>query len=155
MVTHEKLDKPETTLYTIGFAKKTAEEFFDAIKHNKIKKLIDVRLNNTSQLAGFAKKQDLEYFLEEICNIKYLHKPDFAPTKEILDSYKKNRIPWSDYEKQYLDLLSKRCKPQKIIPEEFNMSCFLCSEPKPNHCHRRLLVEYIKNSHKNVIIKHL
>ena len=155
MINHGSLNKPQTTLYTIGFAKKTAKEFFTVLKHNQVKKLIDIRLNNISQLAGFTKKQDLEYFLEEICNIKYSHKPDFAPTKEILDSYKKKEIPWSVYEEKYLGLLSQRCIAQKIAPEELNMSCFLCSEPKTDFCHRRLLAEYFKNIYNGIAIKHL
>jgi len=155
MVIHGRLDKPQTTIYTIGFAEKTAKEFFTTLKHNQIKKLFDVRLNNTSQLAGFTKKQDLEYFLEEICKIKYFHRPDLAPTKEMLNGYKKNEIPWSVYEKKYLDLLSQRYIAHKIGLEELNMSCFLCSEPKPDHCHRRLLVEYLKSAHGDAIIKHL
>jgi uncharacterized protein (DUF488 family) len=93
--------------------------------------------------------------LNEICNIKYLHEPNFAPTKEILEGYKKEEIPWSVYEEKYLGLLSQRCIAQKITPEELDKSCFLCSEPKPEFCHRRLLAEYLKSIYKNIEIKHL
>jgi len=155
MVNHGSLEKQQIKLYTIGFAQKTAKEFFTVLKNNRVRKLIDIRLNNTSQLAGFAKKQDLEYFLNEICNIKYLHEPDFAPAKEMLDSYKKKEISWSVYEERYLDLLSQRCIAQKIAPKELDMSCFLCSEPKSKFCHRRLLAEYLKSIYENIEIKHL
>lgn len=155
MVNHESLDKPKATLYTIGFAQKNAEDFFAVLRNNNIRKLIDIRLNNLSQLAGFTKKQDLEYFLKEICNIEYLHRPDFAPTKEILDDYKKKKISWLDYKQKYLKLLSQRDVKTKIEPKELDMSCLLCSEPKPAHCHRRLLAEYFENIYKGITIKHL
>ena len=155
MMDHTNLKEPQTTIYTIGFAQKAAKEFFSSLSNNNIRKLIDIRLNNTSQLAGFAKKHDLEYFLEKICNIKYVHKPDFAPTQEILDNYKKKIISWVEYEKKYLDILSQLDIKQKITFEELNMSCLLCSEPKPDFCHRRLLAEYFKNLYKEIEIKHI
>lgn len=142
-------------LFTIGFAKKNAQEFFETLKNNQIKTLIDVRLNNISQLAGFTKKNDLEYFLKELCDIEYFHRPVFAPTKEILDAYKKKDISWAEYENMYRDLLSERQVSKKIEPHELNMSCLLCSEPKADKCHRRLLAEYFKRSYGNLIIKHL
>ena len=148
-------DKSQAVLYTIGCAKKTAREFFTTLKQNQIRRLIDVRLNNISQLAGFTKKKDLEYFLKEICDITYLHKTDFAPTKDMLDGYKKKEISWQVYEEKYLDLLAQREVSEKIGHDELNMSCLLCSEPKPDHCHRRLLAEYLRDAKSNVIIKHL
>jgi uncharacterized protein (DUF488 family) len=155
MINHDNTNKPQVILFTIGFAGKNAREFFTALKQNQIRKLIDVRLNNVSQLAGFTKKKDLEYFLKEICNIEYLHEPDFAPTKDILDGYKKKEISWSIYEKKYLDLLSQRQVSTKIDLDGLNMVCLLCSEPRPDHCHRRLLAEYIRDAKSNIIIKHL
>ena len=142
-------------IFTIGFTKKNAKEFFNTLKQNHVKRLIDIRLNNVSQMAGFTKKEDLKYFLKEICDIEYSHEPDFAPTKELLDGYRKKEILWPDYEKKYLELLSARKVSEKLNLEELNMSCLLCSEPKPDHCHRRLLAEYIKDAKKDVIIKHL
>ena len=143
------------TLYTIGFTKKNAEIFFSLLRDNNIKTLIDVRLNNVSQLAGFTKKNDLEYFLKEICDITYLHKPDFAPTKDILDGYKKKEISWQIYEEKYLDLLDQRQVSKKVKLDELDMSCLLCSESNSDHCHRRLLAEYLKDVKSNVTIRHL
>ena len=143
------------TLYTIGFAKKSAEEFFTILKLKHIKTLIDIRLNNVSQLSGFTKKKDLQYFLKEICNIEYVHRPDFAPSKDILDDYKKKIISWAEYEIRYLSLLSERQASTKIRSGELDMSCLLCSEPKAEKCHRRLLAEYLRDAKKNIIIKHL
>jgi len=142
-------------LFTIGFAQKTAQEFFSSLKNNQVKSVIDVRLNNISQLAGFTKKNDLEFFLKEICGIEYFHRPFFAPTKDILDAYKKKDISWEEYEEKYLDLLSEREVTTSFGPHELNMSCFLCSEPKADNCHRRLLAEYFKKSYGNIVIKHL
>jgi uncharacterized protein (DUF488 family) len=154
-MSHGNSDKPQAILFTIGFAQRSARGFFAALKQNRVKKLIDVRLNNVSQLAGFTKKEDLEYFLKEICNIEYSHEPDFAPTKDLLDGYRKKEISWSVYEKKYLELLSQRQASTKIELDELNMSCLLCSEPKPNHCHRRLLADYLREAKSNIIIKHL
>ncbi len=145
----------ENVLYTIGFAKKSAEEFFEILEHSQVKTLIDVRLNNVSQLAGFTKKNDLKYFLNELCGIEYLHCPVFAPTKEILDAYKKKEISWEEYENVYRSLLSERQVAAAIEAHQLNMSCLLCSEPKADKCHRRLLAEYLKESHGNFMIKHL
>jgi uncharacterized protein (DUF488 family) len=95
-------------IYTIGFAKKKAEEFFGALRRNGIKRLIDIRLNNTSQLAGFTKRDDLQFFLKEICGANYLHEPLLAPTPDILISYKRKKINWQEYEKRFLDLMAER-----------------------------------------------
>lgn len=142
-------------LFTIGFAKKTAQEFFATLKDNQVKTVIDVRLNNVSQLAGFTKKNDLEFFLKELCDIEYFHHPVLAPTKNILDAYKKKEISWEEYENMYLDLLSERQVATSCGPHELNMSCLLCSEPKADKCHRRLLAEYFKKSYGNIVIEHL
>lgn len=143
------------TVYTIGFTKKTAEHFFELLRKNGVKKVIDTRLNNESQLAGFSKKEDLKYFLKSILNVDYVHKPELAPTDDILKAYKKKEISWDEYEKRYLQLISERHIEEKISPEELNNSCLLCSEHKPDKCHRRLLANYLKSKWNNVIIKHL
>ncbi len=133
-------------IYTMGFTQKSAQQFFDKIKTNNIELLIDVRLNNQSQLAGFTKGKDLSYFLREICDCRYDHNTNFAPTKEILQGYKKGEITWAEYEERYTALLLRR----KAI-EEFERSyssysrvLLLCSEPTPENCHRRLLAEHLQ-----------
>jgi len=142
-------------IFTIGFTKKSAASFFTKIKHSGAKRLIDVRLNNISQLAGFTKRDDLEYFTKTICNIDYVHLPDLAPTKDILDEYKKSNCDWLLYEKQFLDLLVKRQVENKYSREMLDGSCLLCSEEKPNHCHRRLVTEYLREKWGNVEIEHI
>ena len=144
-------------LYTIGFTQKTAKQFFELIKVNNIRLLIDIRLNNTSQLAGFTKGKDLEYFLSEICRCAYLHDINYAPTKEILDGYKKNRITWDNYEQQYADLIKQR-EPYKGFYNmylDYDNICLLCSEATPTNCHRRLLAEIIKKEFPQIVIKHI
>lgn len=117
--------------------------------------MIDTRLNNVSQLAGFAKKKDLQYFLKEIADIDYIHLVDLAPTKDILDDYKKNKGEWSVYEQKFTDLLTKREIEKKLDSEIIEDSCLLCSEAKPHHCHRRLVAEYLSNHWGNININHL
>ena len=142
-------------LYTIGFTKKTAEKFFNRLKKAGVKRLIDIRLNNKSQLAGFAKKDDLIYFLKALCDIDYVHKPELAPTKAILDEYKKNKGDWSVYEEQFLALMQKRKIEEKCEQDIFHQACLLCSEDTPGQCHRRLVAEYLSKNWENVEIKHL
>lgn len=142
-------------LYTIGFTKKSAREFFELLNKHNIETVIDVRLNNSSQLAGFAKKNDLEYLLKTICNIKYKHYDTFAPTKEILDDYKKKIITWSDYELQFNNLLFKRNIANTINESELNNACLLCSESSANKCHRRLVAEFLKSKIEELEVIHL
>jgi uncharacterized protein (DUF488 family) len=142
-------------LFTIGFTKKKASEFFGKLQNHKIKKIIDIRLNNVSQLAGFAKKDDLIYFLKELCDCDYRHEPLLAPTKEILDGYKKKTISWTEYEKSFLELLEKRKATSLVSLEELNSSCLLCSENKPDKCHRRLVSEYLQKHLNNIDIRHI
>ena len=142
-------------IFSIGFTKKNAETFFMLLKSNKIKTLVDVRLNNVSQLAGFAKRDDLKYFLKEICEIEYIHQPQFAPTKEMLDAYKKKEISWIEYEKRYNLLLKERFVENSININDLNDSCFLCSEHTADQCHRRLTIEYLHNHFKEIAITHL
>ena len=141
--------------YTIGFKKKSAQEFFELLKAYNVKRLIDIRLNNTSQLAGFTKSRDLMYFLKEICKADYAHKPELAPTKELLDNYKKNKLTWQDYEGIFNGILSDRKINEKIKIEELDNACLLCSEQEPDQCHRRLVAEYLNKNFKDISIKHL
>ncbi|MDD1776957.1 MAG: DUF488 domain-containing protein, partial [Candidatus Helarchaeota archaeon] len=132
-------------IYTIGFTKKPASKFFGELKRVGIKQLIDVRLNNSSQLAGFTKKNDLIFFLREICDASYFHEPLLAPTSEILTSYKKKKITWQDYEKRFLDLMIERKVEEKINRNIFDqLTVLLCSESTAEHCHRRLVLEYLQ-----------
>jgi uncharacterized protein (DUF488 family) len=142
-------------IFTIGFTKKSAETFFTKLKDGGVKRLVDVRLNNVSQLAGFTKKDDLRYFTKVICGIEYVHLPKLAPTAEILDPYKKAKNgDWSLYERQFLDLM--RTRHIEDMPREIlECGCLLCSEEKPHHCHRRLVAEYLKEKWGTVEIIHL
>ena len=142
-------------LLTIGFTKKTAEEFFTRLAREKVKRVIDIRLNNVSQLAGFAKREGLRYFLRTIGGIEYVHRPDLAPTQDILDAYKKNKGAWSRYEQDFLALLTARKVEEKILPDLLQDACLLCSEEKPRYCHRRLLAEYLREKWRNIEIHHI
>jgi uncharacterized protein (DUF488 family) len=142
-------------LLTIGFTKKSAESFFETLRRYGAKRVVDVRLNNVSQLAGFTKKQDLAYFLDKICGMSYVHLPLLAPTQELLDEYKKQRGSWDTYEQRFLDLMKERRIEEKISREELEDGCLLCSEEKPHHCHRRLVAEYLKEHWGEVDIHHL
>lgn len=142
-------------VFTIGFTKKTAEQFFQALRQSGAKRVVDVRLNNVSQLAGFAKRDDLAFFLKEICGMDYLHVPDLAPTQEMLYEYKKLRGDWPSYETRFLDLMQKRRIEETIPKEVIAEGCLLCSEDKPHHCHRRLVVEYLKQYWGDIEIAHL
>jgi uncharacterized protein (DUF488 family) len=143
-------------IFTIGFTKKNASTFFNFIKSSDVKTLIDVRLNNVSQLAGFAKRDDLKFFLKELCNVDYVHSPELAPTKEILNAYKKGEMPWEKYEDKFLNLMSQRNIERTISPVLLDHGCLLCSEHEPHLCHRRLVIEYLnENSGMNLQVKHL
>ncbi len=142
-------------LFTIGFTKKSAEIFFTRLKNAGVKRLIDVRLNNVSQFAGFTKKDDLRYFTKAICNIDYVHLPDLAPTQDILDAYKKKKGDWGLYERQFLDLMRLRHIEENTSRDMLDGGCLLCSEEKPNHCHRRLVAEYLKEHWPDVEIEHI
>jgi uncharacterized protein (DUF488 family) len=142
-------------VYTIGFTKTSAESFFTRLQKAGVKKVLDVRLNNVSQLAGFAKKNDLRYFLKAICGIEYTHRPELAPTQEVLDAYKKHGGQWVDYEKRFLELMANRRIEHTVSPEAVDGACLLCSEDKPHHCHRRLVAEYLKEKWGGLEIVHL
>ena len=142
-------------VFTIGFTKKSARQFFEALKRCGTKRVVDVRLNNISQLAGFAKRDDLEYFLKVVCGIDYVHLPELAPTQQMLDQYKKQKGDWATYEKRFLDLMSSRRIEDNIPKEVLADGCLLCSEDKPHHCHRRLVADYLKTHWGDVEISHI
>jgi uncharacterized protein (DUF488 family) len=143
-------------LFTIGFTKKSAESFFTKLQRAGIGRLVDVRLNNVSQLAGFAKRDDLKYFVRAICDVDYVHIPELAPTKEMLDAYKKHRAAhWSWYEREFLDLMRTRRVESTVSRELLDRGCLLCSEDKPEHCHRRLVAEYLKQEWGDLEIEHI
>lgn len=142
-------------LLTIGFTKKNAETFFETLRKSGAKRVVDVRLNNVSQLAGFAKKQDLAYFLKKICEIEYVHLPVLAPTQDMLDRYKKRKGSWDDYEHDFLRLMKERKIEEAVSREMLAEACLLCSEDKPHHCHRRLVAEYLKQHWGDMEIVHL
>jgi uncharacterized protein (DUF488 family) len=143
-------------IYSIGFTQKSASEFFETLKAHGIERLLDVRLNNTSQLAGFAKQADLAYFLKEICGAVYEHEPLLAPTQEMLDTYKKKKGDWNVYTDEYLNLIRSRKVESSLSKDSFvNKTVLLCSEPTPEHCHRRLALEYLQNYWGDIIIHHL
>lgn len=142
-------------LFTVGFTKKTAERFFSMLKTSGARRILDVRLNNNSQLAGFAKKQDLSFLLKELCNMDYVHQPELAPTQQMLDDYKKKRGDWNLYEQRFLELMRSRRIENSVSRELVADSCLLCSEDRPHHCHRRLVAEYLKEHWNDVEIVHL
>lgn len=143
-------------IYTIGFTKKNASTFFGFIKQSDVKTLIDVRLNNVSQLAGFAKRDDLKFFLKELCGTDYVHLPELAPTKDILNAYKKGDMSWEAYEDKFLNLMGQRNIEKSIKPALLDHGCLLCSEHEPHLCHRRLVVDYLNQySDLDLKVKHL
>jgi uncharacterized protein (DUF488 family) len=142
-------------VFTIGFTKTSAESFFTRLQKAGVKKVLDVRLNNVSQLAGFAKRNDLRYFLKALCGIEYAHRPELAPTQEMLDAYKKQKGEWADYEKRFLELMTSRRIEETIPREAVDGACLLCSEDNPHHCHRRLVAEYLKSKWGDLDIVHL
>jgi len=144
-------------LYTIGFTKKTAEEFFNLLIENKVKTIIDIRRNNKSQLAGFAKENDLKFFLKQIANIKYIHLSEFAPDEILLKNYRSKKIDWNQFEEKYLDQIEKYENWENFDIDLLQDGCFLCSEYSPSKCHRRLLAEFFlkKFGDKTIQIVHL
>jgi uncharacterized protein (DUF488 family) len=142
-------------VYTIGFTKKRASRFFELLCQSGAQRVVDVRLNNVSQLAGFAKKDDLAYFLEAICGMKYVHLPVLAPTQAMLDEYKKGGGDWELYARRFLDLMESRSIEDVVPRDVLADSCLLCSEDRPHHCHRRLVAEYLRDHWGEVTIQHL
>ncbi len=142
-------------VYTIGFTKKSAQRFFDLLRASGAKRIVDVRLKNASQLSGFAKQDDLAYFLQELCGMEYTHLPELAPTQDILSDYRKKRMSWETYESRFMDLMRAR-RIEETVPEEIvRDGCLLCSEDKPHHCHRRLVAEYLEQEWGTLDIVHI
>lgn len=143
-------------IYTIGFTQKTAGEFFGALSAAGIQRLIDIRRNNSSQLAGFTKRDDLPFFLDRLCGAEYRHEPLLAPSQEILTAYKKDKGPWEDFEGGFLKLMAKRRVEENLDRTLFDApTVLLCSEPTADHCHRRLVVEYLQEKWDDISAVHL
>jgi uncharacterized protein (DUF488 family) len=142
-------------LFTFGFTRKSAEHFFTLLSRAGVQRVLDIRVNNVSQLAGFAKRDDLRFFLKAICDIDYLHRPDLAPTKELLDGYRKNGGNWPTYRSGFLKLISERQIEKHLSRELLDGGCLLCSEEAPDHCHRCLFAEYLADKWGDLEITHL
>ena len=143
-------------IFTIGFAGRSAESFFEALQSAGVRAVVDIRLNNASQLAGFTKKRDLEYFLDAVAGIKYVHAVELAPSPELFDAFKRSRsIGWDEFERRFNDLLASRDPAKRFRPEDLDGACLLCSEPEPQQCHRRLVAEYFQKAWTDVAIVHL
>ena len=151
----EHKNSPVTGIFTIGSADKNAREFFTILKQVGIKKVIDVRLYNTSQLAGFTKRRNIKYFLQTIVGAEYVHLPIMAPTKQLLADYKKGLISWQQYETRFKEIIAQRQIERHITLQDVDMSCLLCSEAKADNCHRRLVAEYLAEHWQNISIHHL
>lgn len=140
---------------TIGFTQKSAQRFFELLRESGTRRIVDVRLRNSSQLAGFTKKDDLAWFARELCDVEYVHVPHLAPTKELLSEYRQGRISWDAYEERFVGLMKAR-RIESVLPRDVvNDGCLLCSEDQPHHCHRRLVAEYLKEHWGDLEIEHL
>jgi len=142
-------------VFTIGFTRKSARRFFELVRKSGAKRIVDVRLNNSSQLSGFAKKDDLAFFLAEICGVDYVHAPDMAPTADMLKAYRQGQMDWPTYERRFLDLMRDRQIEETMPKHLVADGCLLCSEDQPHHCHRRLVAEYLRDHWGGVDIEHL
>ncbi len=142
-------------LFTIGFAETNAASFFTNLRQSGAKRVIDVRLNNTSQLAGFTKREDLRFFLREVCAMDYVHLPQLAPTQDILDDFKKHKGSWATYEEAFMKLMVARSVQRTLSHEVLHLGCLLCSEKQPSNCHRRLVAEYLQREWPDVRVTHL
>jgi uncharacterized protein (DUF488 family) len=141
-------------IFTAGFTQSTAQAFFERLQASGASKLIDVRLNNVSQLAGFAKRDDLKFFADRICGMPYEHVPALAPTREMLDEYKRNHGSWEAYREKFLSLMAAR-RIETFAKERIDGGCLLCSEATPHRCHRRLVAEYLSDRWGDLEIVHL
>ena len=142
-------------VFSIGFTQKTAREFFGKLRRPGLRRLLDVRLNNVSQLAGFSKRDDLKFFCESIPGIEYFHLTELAPTQIMLDEYKKNRGNWTDYEAKFVAIMAQRKVEDSLARELIDGGCLLCSEPNPEYCHRRLVAEYLQRQWGGLEIEHI
>jgi uncharacterized protein (DUF488 family) len=143
-------------VYTIGFTQKTAAQFFESLRQTGIRQVVDVRLNNVSQLAGFSKRDDLKYFLRAVCDAAYVHDLRLAPTQELFDGYKKGMWPWEDYAQRFLAVLRERRIEEQLDRHLFDVpTVLLCSEATAEHCHRRLVIEYLQSHWGGITVTHL
>ena len=142
-------------VFTIGFTKKPASRFFTLLRDSGARRIVDVRLNNVSQLAGFAKRDDLRFFLREIGGLEYVHAPELAPTAEMLADYRKRRCDWATYERRFLRLMRERRVEETVAKEVVADGCLLCSEHPPDQCHRRLVAEYLQEHWGDIKVTHL
>lgn len=142
-------------IYTIGYARKDAETFFCRLEDSGVRRVVDVRLRNTSHLAGFTKRDDLQFFLRRIGDIGYVHLPELAPTAALLDDYQKGEIDWPTYERRFNEIITERRIENIVTPEGLKDACLLCSEPEPDKCHRRLVAEYLQRMWGDVRIEHI
>ncbi len=142
-------------IFTIGFTKKTAAQFFALLDRPDLRRVVDVRLNNHSQLAGFTKSDDLRFFLDRLLNKGYVHLPELAPTPDMLKKYRDGQHDWAGYERDFLALLEER-HVQRSVPEAIlDGGCLLCSEALPERCHRRLVTDYLASRWPAVQVVHL
>ena len=142
-------------VYTIGFTKKSAKEFFTRLKQPGLARVLDIRLNSNSQLAGIAKRNHLPFLLREINGIDYEHLPELAPNKEIFAAYRNKKIDWVTYERRFAALMVARRIESVVARDLVDGGCLLCSEPSPERCHRRLVAEYISDCWGDLGIEHL
>ena len=142
-------------LYTIGFTRKNASQFFGLLRESGAKRVVDIRRRNTSGLAGFSKKDDLAWFLRELCDMDYIHLPKLAPSDELLDAYRGKQITWDQYVPIYTEQIQRRLVHTAIPKNIIADSCLLCSEPTPDRCHRRLLAEHLQQHWGDIEIVHL
>jgi uncharacterized protein (DUF488 family) len=138
-----KREKSAVRVATIGFTGKSAEHFFDLLKNAQVCTVLDIRLNNTSQLAGFAKKQDLPYFLDRLCNAAYVEMPELAPEPDLLKRYQGKQLSWDQFAAEYVELIAKRRVESSLDVDLFQSACLLCSEHLPHRCHRTLALQYL------------
>ncbi len=145
-------------IFTLGFAGKSAEQFFGLLRESGARRVVDVRLRPYGQLAGFAKRDDLAYFLPALLGERrgsYEHRPELAPTREMLDAYRKEHRDWARYEREFLALMAERRIEKMPLRRLLSDACLLCNEPAPHRCHRRLVAEYLREHWGDVEIVHL
>ena len=142
-------------LFTIGYTKKSAEKFFGIITDKKVEIMADVRLYNSTQLAGFSKSSDLKYFLEKICGCDYIALKQLAPNPSLFENYKNGKTTWNEYEKIYNKFLDTQANLDFFYAFKNKRICILCAESTPEHCHRRLIAQKISKTYDNVKITHL
>jgi uncharacterized protein (DUF488 family) len=142
-------------VYTIGCSGTSAQDFFTRLRQAGVKRVLDVRLNNVSQLAGFAKRDDLAYFLANLGGVEYEHRLELAPTQELLEAFRKGRTDWPDYERRFRELMEQRDIERTVPRNLLDGACLLCSEHSAQHCHRRLVAEHFQDRWGGLEIVHL